>query len=58
VEAPADKVWAITPYHFRHSFVICHSTFVIASIPEFVFLKFFAKVLFSGNLNHPGQFHF
>ena len=32
-------------------FVIRHS-FVIASIPAFVFLGFLAKVLFQTNLNH------
>jgi hypothetical protein len=35
-----------------YRFVIRHSTFVIASIPAFVFLEFLAKVLFRTNLNH------
>jgi hypothetical protein len=41
-----------------YRFVIRHSTFVIASIPAFVFLEFFAKVLFPKNLNHRKQFRF
>jgi hypothetical protein len=41
VDAPAE----VAPYRFRHSFVI-------ASIPAFVFLGFLAKVLFQTNLNH------
>ena len=43
---------------FRHSFVICHSSFGIASTPAFVFLQFLAKVLFHRNLNHLKHFGF
>jgi hypothetical protein len=40
-------------FGIRICFVIRHSTFVIASIPAFVFLEFLAKVLFPKKLNHP-----